>query len=288
MYDHQFAVGGVTFGAGCPIEVEKFRPNAASWRTQDKPMPRGDGVRPGRDYRGGSTWGFDAFTNGLRARDALDAIAELGAVWPTEELRAQPRAMTELRYALDGRTRRIYGRPREFDYPLDTRYSQGMIPVTMNFAVMDPLFYDDAENVIEVDLIPETAGGLRSPVRSPVRSVWTGLPADKRAVVGGDKPTWATVEFQGTCLNPWLKVGDLWRVQAMTDLVSDGPDDVITLDSRPSSRSTTRRGFAVPVSRTTRVAEMLLPPGRHVVTFGADGGTLAKARLRWRNAYPTI
>lgn len=292
LLDHQFEVDDVVFGAGRPIEVEKWLPNAASWRTQDKAMSRGDGVRVGRDLKGSAVWAFEAFANadddspGGAATAALAAVAELGDAWPRDELRNQPTAVTALRYRINGRTRRVYGRPREYDAPIDTMYLQGLIPVTMNFLVTDPLYYEDTEESIEVNLVPETSGGLRSPVRSPVRSVYTSKPQQKAAVVGGKKPTWATVEIEGSCINPWVQVGSLWRVQAMTSMAYD---DVVTFDSRPQSRSTTRRGAAVPVSRNTRIAEMLLPPGRHAITFGSDdGGSSATATVRWRNAHGSI
>lgn len=286
LLDHQFEVDNVVFGAGCPVEVESWTPSAASWRTKDREISRGDGVRPGRDLRGVATWAFDAFTNGGDADDALSAIEQLGFVWPSEAIRSQPMSVTALRYAINGRTRRVYGRPREFDTPIDTLYLQGMIPVTMNFVVMDPLIYEDVEDSVEVKLVPETTGGLRSPVRSPVRSVWTSNAQQKAAVVGGSRPTWATVEFSGSTINPWVQVGNLWRVQAKTSMAFD---DTVTIDSRPWLRSATRRGAAVPVSRGTRIAEMLLPPGRHAITFGSDdAGSAAKATVRWRNANGTI
>lgn len=280
--DHQFEVDGVVFGTGCPVEVERWHPGGWSWNTQDTRRPRQHGIRPGRDTRGSATWGFDAYVNGSEGPGALATLDELAAVWPTEELADEPGAMTALRYAVGGRTRRVYGRPREFDAPVDTPYLQGLIPITMNFVVMDPLVYDDREELVEVPLGMQTTGGLRSPLRSPMRSVYNAAPQQKAAVVGGTRPTWAIVEFEGSCLNPWLEVGTLWKAQARTALAHD---DVVTIDARPQSRAATRRGGGgVPVSRATRLAEMLLPPGRHVLRFGADGGGSAVARVRWRSA----
>lgn len=285
--DRQWELEGYVFGPGTDIEVEKFVPGRGSWRTQDKDRVRDHGSRPGRDRRGSGTWEFDLFT-AAHVQELADAqaVAEaLACVWPTEELIDTPGAMTPLRYRLGDRTRRIYGRPRNWDASPTTGIYQGLLQITADFSMMDPLFYDDREQSIPFNFVPvPPGGGVISPVVSPVTTTYSEAPAVVRSIdVGGTQATWLTLEFEGPTRNPWVEI-DNWRAQPMMTLLYD---EKVTLDSRPASRGAVNaNGGGIPVSRGTRLAQMRVLPGRHAVRFGSeDGQSSGGVTVRWRDAY---
>lgn len=298
LLEKQFELEGVVFGRACPVEVEKFGPTPGTWRTQDKERARGNGVNFGRDYRGAGTWAFDLYTNGEDVHDAQAAAEQLAMAWPTDELVATPRAVTPLRYRIGGRTRRVYGRPRRWSAPPETVIDQGLLKITADFTVGDPLIYDDAEESRTFTLAAaDPVGGVRSPVRSPVLSRYTPSRVTEKAItVGGTVPTWATVEFQYGMTNPWIEVAPSepdpvtgkvkfagWHAQVLTTLLQN---DLITMDARPWVRSTVRESGTVAISRETRLLNMILPPGKHRVRLGSDDGSSTGAiTVRWRNAY---
>ena len=63
-----------------------------------------------------------------------------------------------LRYRLNDRTRVVYGRPRKFDYTLDNKVFGGYIPITCDFKLASPLFYDDDESSIDVRTVATPSG----------------------------------------------------------------------------------------------------------------------------------
>ena len=296
--DRTFEVGGVGFGDGFPMEIDAdgFTPGQGAWRTQDVPHPQGDGAIPGRDYIDAGVWAFNLWTNGYSEAEALAIAAELRNVWPREEIRDTPFALEALRYRLGGHTRRIYGRARRWT-PSGFHLAAltGKLLINADFEQMHPTFFDDVEQMVSVDQTPILAGqGLKSPLKSPVRTDYGSTPRQGGINVQGDRATWPVLEFQGG-VNPTVRIVrvdangvplDTWSCRVLLSL---NWDEVVTVDTRPWVRSSTLNGSFAPLSRSSRLQQMMLKPGRHLAYFSQDASlSPASVRVRWRNAHSSI
>lgn len=289
LQEYQFEVGGVVFGLDAPVMVltSGFKPSGSSWRTQDFEHPQGDGGVPGRDYQAVGTFGFEMFADGTDEASALAQAAQLRNVWPAEGLVRTPRALTPLRYRLGGRTRRVYGRPRRWTPGPTTDLVNGYLDITADFAIFDPLFYDDAEESISFNMAEQTTGGggFRTPFRMPMRTVGVATPTGRAAFVGGDRETWPIIELTGG-INPWVEING-WRAKVVRSL---NWDETVTIDTRPWVRSSTINGGFARLDRGSRISKMRLSPkGRNMVMFGNDSPlSPANVTVRWHNANSSL
>lgn len=296
--DFQFEVDGVVFGtnvgAGMWVEPDGFTPGAPDIRDQDVDNDDDDGTRPGRDRYGRSTWGWTLYSNAIDAASALAAAAQLRAVWPREEIRNTPGAVTALRYRIGGRTRRVYGRPRRWTPVPKTVVRSGKVDVVADFVVMDPRFYDDTEHSRQLTLseVPVPTSGVVVPFTAPFTSLATSTSPGKVITVGGVLPTPVVLEFGGPngVDTPRLEVPSAGWVAQVDQLIQ--PGDTVTLDARPWARSAVvaSSGAAAQISpRVTRLAELLLPPGQHTLHFsGFDPSGTGRVTVRWYEAYPSL
>lgn len=289
LQDQQFELEGVVFGVDSPIEVEEFTPSRAQIRVKDTDNDAADGARPGRDLRGAASWSWTLYTNQESSATALAALADLEAVWPTEELRMQPGDLTELRYALAGRTRVVYGRPRRFDPVITTKLLSGNVGVASDFAVFDHRYYEDEWQARNMSLATAASGGgVVTPFVPPFTSQPPSEPTVTTIIVGGTVPTPAVITFSGPVSNPGLQVGSLWRAE-LADVIQAG--DPVTVDSRPGWQVATRQSGSQATlnARETNVAELWLPPGEHTLTFfGTDLTGTATCTVKWREAHSSL
>lgn len=283
--EKQFELGGVVFGLGAPgIDIQKFKPNGNTWRTQDGDNPTGDHRDFGRDLLTANEWGFELYTNCETEEEAYDALAALEAAWRAPGIRNTPQAVMPLRFRLRGRERVIYVRPGRFDAPPDNASLSGYIPITCDVRRVDTLLYSPEEKSLEVGLAPSTGGGLKEPLVDPLTSLGGPPPVEHVVTIGGTHPTWVIVEFAGEMTAPKLEVGG-WTS------AWDGSmphDQKVTIDPRPWRRNVlykTGGSAAGKLNRRTHLDAMLLEPGEYTVVFTAavTGGS-ALATLRWRDA----
>lgn len=304
--EYQFELEDVVFGLdGSMSTVEgSFSPGRPELRTKDTVIEGGDGARPGRDHYGVSTWAWKLFADGQSSAEALQFLAELQAVWPTEEIRLQPNAVVPLRYNLGERTRRVYGRPRRFESTPTNGLISGTIGVACDFSVFDYRYYDDVEQGATVDISPTVRdSGVLVPFIPPFTSRRRAGPRTTSIQVGGDVPTPVVVVFEGPVLGPRVKVsgklkptpqypdGEPWNgwVAEIPSLVAS--NDPVTIDARPWARTVTKKsGGGVRTSpRVTRIQSMLLPPGQHDIAFtGEDATGESSVTVKWRDAYRSL
>lgn len=284
--EYQFEVDGVVFGVDRDVCItpEGFDPAAGAWRTQDSDHPLTDGMIMGRDVQGGMTWGFDMFTNMDSSASALRAAAELRTVWPRDEIRLTPQAFTSLRYNLGGRTRRVFGRPRRWTSKPSNLLASGNLAVVADFQTLDSLVYSDVEQSIKLTATPILAGqGLKSPLKTPVKTAYGTTPKVQQLIVDGDRPTWPIIEFRGG-INGWVRIGD-WRCRLLASL---NWDETATVDTRPWVRSSTIYGGLVPLDPESRLQNMSLPRGRYDISYGWDDVSDGDITVRWRDAYSSL
>jgi hypothetical protein len=293
LLDHQFEIlrdgadSGVAFGLGRDIHVnaDGFDPGTQDWLVQDQEDPFTGATRFGRDVRTGPTWAWSMHTNQTDEQTALAALEDLADAWSPEDLRnGEPMV---LRYAVGGRTRRVYGRPRRFAAPPDNKILGGMIPVTADFKLTYPGFYDDEPEQVIVGLAYTSVGGFNFPVTFPVATKPGGFQPGN-SFVSGKRKTWPIIRFNGPVVNPEL-LGPTWNL-ALTANIGEG--HYIEIDTRPWRRTVTVDGTSfVPgaLNPKTRLRDLFLEPGDAAFGLRGTSGTgTGNCIIKWYPAYASM
>lgn len=267
--------------------VQDFDPGQVDIIANDEPFPRQDGVRFGRDYRGGRLLTFDILLmqgSGTGA-DTLDAFGRLSSVWDADMVRATPGAVSILRMTRAGRTRRVYGRPRRFA-PKSERNQFGWLNVLADFQAMDGLFYSDAELSTVIGMSAPSVGGLVGPLIGPIdaESAGEGVQA---VFVGGDKPAWLGLRIRGPIVDPEIEVVGAWKIKMNVTLASD---DWVMIDPSPWNRGVRRANGANLAGAFTadsqRLSQMRIPTGsQQILLRGTDITGSASVQAYVREAY---
>lgn len=279
----------IPFGLDLPIEVEEdgFDPGGPEWVTQDGTNPITGATRFGIDQVTGGAWTFDMFVNSQEDSDALESLSSLADAWIHSPAAKIPGRVAALRYQLAGRTRRVFGRPRRWSAPLNNSLINGMILVTAEFKLVDPLFYDDAESSVTIPFVEDSVGGLILPVMMPAVSAPPGL-ANGNIFVGGNHEAYPIIRFVGPIVNPSLAWGNR-KLQLETTIDEGG---WIEIDTQPWQLSIKRNdGASVPgvLARRQYLEDMTLPTGPQQLTFRgfSETGT-AQCVVRWRGANSSL
>ena len=288
--DGQFSLDdGIVFGFDLPVAVHGPPALAdADMTTQDANNARADNRRFGRDYTAGREWTFDLYTDADDAGGGVDTLAELHAAWDAKAVRNTPGAVSTLRYAFAGRTRRVYGRARKFAPALTYAWT-GRTEATATFDTVDPYHYDDAEQGITVPLMPPPSGGMTLPLVLPLTTVATSTGSGE-FTVAGTVPTWCAVELTGPITNPVLTLLNRWVIRLNYTLAYD---EVVTIDPR-SWVATVTNNFGVNLAGkltadSVPLSKLQVPPGPNEVTLrGTDQTGTSSAMLTWRGAYASF
>lgn len=285
----KFRFRGVDFGGRSgSLIVSGFTPGAKEIRGSDRPRPNRDGTSVGRTFLGSATWAFDLSTNEHDLAGALAAAGALQSAWEDPAVRLAPNVLIPLDYELDGRWRRVYGRPDAFTGPKgDVLARQGVGKVTCDFKVHDPIFYDGAESSVTLTIVPASTGGLVAPLIAPLTTTGSGEPRAGFVMNAGDAATPLKVQFAGPVFEPWVRSPSGWEVGLTGSLAYDESITIDPLagtvewqDGRPANGRLTRK---------SRLTGTLLQPGVTELTFGGTDLTgTATAKLSWRNAYTSI
>lgn len=253
----------------------------ADHRIQDQLNPHGQDRYFGQDQLSGPTWTLElrAGRNATTVQ-ALSALAAVARAWRSAP--DGPGEESVLRYCAGGRTRLVYGRPRAFSPDINLLYSHGYLPMGAQFVTADTLHYDDVEDRLTVGLIPGNAGGLVSPLISPLTTV-AGGQRQGIVSVAGDAPAPLLIMFKGPLSNPRASSTG-WQVGLNTVLAYD---QSVTIDTR---KGTVKRNDGADLSgaltRSTFLPEARLRPGnREIIFAGTDPTGTASCTVTWRPAY---
>lgn len=288
--DYTFQLGAIVFGLGQQVAVETFDTGSADWRTQDADNPIRAGKLFGRDYLGAPTWAFDMFTDANDPESALTALSLLAKEWRGGTVPTTPGAVQALTYQVADRVRRVYGRPRKWAAPPDTRIVTGYIPITADFQTVDPLHYDETEQAVSVGTVPTALPGFITPLVAPIVTLRGAYRTGAYATVGGDAPTWPVITITGPITGPWVSVQG-WRYELAELSLID--NSTVVIDTRPWVLTVMRdgiasvAGYATPSSRLDR---MQLNPGSsaELLFGGVDMSGSATCTVRWRNAWHSL
>jgi hypothetical protein len=289
LQNYQWELDGVAFGADCPVDHEAdSEPSSYSWRSQDTSNPSRDGMTPGKDLIEPGAWNFKLFTNCESEGEALDALQDLATVWRGDSVRKTPGAVLPLRYRLNSRTRRVYGRPRRFTAPLGPTLTGGAIMITSDFQTVSEMYFDDIEQSITVGRVAPATGGLLPPLASPLSTQLSSATRPNTVTIGGALPTPFWVEFAGPSTDAFLDIDGIRVIQIRGDIGAES----ITVDARPWIMSAYRAdgtGMAHLLHPRFRLPGLELKPGSHQFTYGAvDFTGSSSAKVSWRGAYPSV
>lgn len=292
--DHQFELlmseddsDGVPFGIGRAVHVtaDGFDPGADEILTQDTDNPRRGTIVMGRDARKASPWTWAMFVNQDDTESALDQLSILESAWKSTDWQVGQVAC--IRYALAGRTRRVFGRPRRWASTMNNLILSGMIPITADFQRVDPLYYGDQFESDTVDMLITSAGGITYPVVYPLISLPSGS-NEGDINVGGARPTYPIIRFTGPIVNPQLITAN-WTLK-LNAIIADG--QWIEIDTRPWVMSIRNQsGAAVPgvLDPRLRMRDLVLQPGGQSVTLRGTSNTgMATCTIKRYPAYSSI
>ncbi|MFJ7004153.1 hypothetical protein ACIQU7_23530 [Streptomyces albidoflavus] len=293
----------------------------------EQPLPGEDGVRWGRDYQRTATTTFElgvdgvdalvdrhlvrpsfggrklgdfelpewAPVTGTRESRTMDGVALLRQAWRADGVRRKAGRVAWLRHRAGGRTRRMYGRPREFDVVHRRLQRQGYTPVTARFVALDDRHYDDTESVAELwayDAFMERPG---LPPWLPTVPPYL-RPPQKTAGVrnAGDMATYPHITIHGPCASPQVAITGLWTVTLGMTIPRGS---YVVIDARPWIRTVVRTtggstaSVADKLTRSSpRLADMALPPGlwRAALSYTRTTSSTVlgpRVEIRWRHAY---
>lgn len=290
MENGDFELGGYLIGRGQPVFVTDFQVGSSGTRHQDEDNPYGNNRWFGRDQKTARVWSFEfsvAQASGTApAAGVLAALEDLAAAWEGTGDPETPGDYTYLRYMVGGRVRRVYGRPRNFDWDPSKNLEDGNVVATAQFALLDTLHYSDTLEQVEVMLRQPPTGSVTLPAVWPLISVVQSTRQGVYTVASKAAAYPEDLTIYGPVNNPVVDVQD-WQVKLNGSIPYDGwvrisPRDgtIINQDDAP-----------VPgmLSRTSYLPDMVLKPGPGGITFaGIDPTATARAVLRWRPAYRTI
>jgi hypothetical protein len=284
------AGAGQVFGIGGKVSVngdDGWDPGEDDWETQDETNPRRGGTAFGRDTLNGPTWAFNLHVNERNVGDAVDTLGQFKTAWRAVKIRQTPGAVIPIRYRINNRVRRAYGRPRRFAAPPNNMILSGFVPITADFACVDGYTYDGVESVVTLGLQAQTEGGLIFPLVFPFESLTVGE-TEGSATVGGDAPTYPIVTFRGPVRQPGLST-PAWSLELNTEL---GEGEVVVVDLRPWAMSALKQdgsSVAGTFARRTRLVDMKLEPGQTRLSYrGATSSASATCEVRWSNAWNSI
>lgn len=298
----RFRIGGVEFGShpsgrAGSIIVTGFDPSGAEVRSQDHPRLGCDGVLPGRDFLGASTWSFELTTNGSRALEAREIYSRLQAVWHDPRTRGSAGELVALDYEVVGTNgwRRVYGRPRAFDSATgDVLMAQGAAKFGCEFEVMDPRFFSGSESGLHTHTLRhfgEIVGGIIAPVVAPVRTRGGSGARSGALVNDGSTDTPVHVTFTGPVRDPRLSSGEGWEVGFTGRLRSDERVEIDPMRHTVTLYDGDGRGRPAfsQLSRRSQLSRIGIPPGLTNVFFtGLDDTNSSTAVVSWRDAYQSI
>lgn len=259
---------------------------AAGTNTADASYPNEDGTKFGQDFYTGMllTWSIDVWQRGQMVYDQIGALK---GAWRNRKFRTQSNIVTPLRICRGGRTRVVYGRPRNFKETYG-EVERGWSPIDMTFQCADEIFYDDEVQIHTIGIQNPPTNGLVFPNTFP----WRLAQFQENATtihVQGDQVTWPQFIIRGPVTNPSIQYDNKWTVELLTVL---DHTQYVTIDPRPWSRLTLLNGVT-----TTQIAgtytqdsptmrEMVLEPGTHTINFGGlDPSLTSSVEISWRNAY---
>lgn len=294
----QFEFGGVVLGRGTRIPVGDIEGlGSPATRPQDVDNPVGDGTHPGQDFYGPRTIRIEA---GIKTPGdpvaAADLLARLELAFDDPTARTHPAGRAVLRGRWPGhRTRRLYGRLRRMEATSTANAINGWIPLDIEFAGLDPRWYDD-------ELSHLTLGLDQAAKHKHDRTVDQALgePAGCDRAHPDDRPGWITnhgnvaswpsIRVHGPVTNPRIWNTVTGRVLELRLSLRAG--EWVEIETRPTTCWALRNGVtnvANDLTPRSRLDLFAIPRGRSEIGWSGDDPTsTARLEVSWRSAYTAL
>lgn len=281
----QFDVTPGTLISGAGGNLSSSSGSAGTY-TADASYPNEDGMKFGQDFYTGMvlTWSIDIWQRG---KMVYDEISQLKGIWRNPQFRQNSNLVTTIRMCRGGRTRLVYGRPRDFKETYG-EVERGWAPIDCAFQAADEVFYDDELKVQTIGIQNPPVNGFTLPATAPFRfqqyqEQYTTIHVE------GDYPTWPQFVINGPTTNPTIQFDNDWTITLLTSI---DHTQTITIDPRPWRRMTLKTGAVVNnISGTytqdsPTMRQMRLTPGQHTLLFGGfDPSLTSTLNVSWRDAY---
>lgn len=276
---HQYQIGDLVFGKNTPYPVLSVKPQSYNVSDQDFQIPQANEIRMGQDTLKAGPVTFEIvvkdnapmpYIGGNLPSDLVEKSSKLLTAlqreWKADEVRQAWGELKPITYCDGyGSVRRIYGRPRKFEYTRKNATSTAHV-VKAEYARIDTLSYTDQEYIA---------------------TLVNGAPAVNFTRDGGDAQSWFRILLVGPQRNPTVYVGGL-HIYLQMDILAGVTVEVNSypwtrriIDSNGINRRTTL------VGNTKYLDQLRMPPNTPVpMTWSATltSGD-SKCFVLWRDAY---
>lgn len=273
------------------VELVNFEIGTDSYRVDDTPNDRGDGMVFGQDFLEPGEIKINVkidFTTypapvEQRAQRAWDTAQELYRVWRADALRRTSGAVATLNM---GGEVLVSGRPRRSNFDYDVQNvglvygSLYFIPSSTNRYAID----EDGNqiwNSVEVGLIPSQIGGIVAPLKAPITTARASDRSSQFEVPGGNSHF--TLEVFGPIQSGWsVELIGHWVLESGMAL---NYDDSVKIETDPDNAGTYWNGSPRVVLKPNapRLTTLVLPNGWHELAFrGTSIEGTARAVLSWK------
>ena len=287
----RFRYRGITFGGrDLPVVVTSWEGPTTDLSGETTARLQDDGVTGTPQYLGAGSWQISIATNASDLTEALALAGELETAWKLASVRSST-APAPLDYSTDeGVTwHRIYGKPGKFAPPTDTVHAKlGVALADLEFIQYDPTHYTATERQATITGAASIVGGLRSPLRSPLRTIATGGVRSGRLENGGDQPSPCVVTFFGPSTNPTLTTSRGRTIRYVGTLAYD---QSVVLDARAHTVRLYPGGAGVPgrLDARTLLSDLSVPAGVSDWAYQAvDVSGTSRAVVAWRDAHTAL
>lgn len=284
--DGQFELDGYVFGgrSANSLWVSNYKIGAPKRTDTNAQNPVGNNTLFGRSFLSGPDWEFEMAMLTGDENTALAGLETAMGIWYNEVKYEKPETEAILRYARGGRTRRVYGRPKDFEF--DTNgflVNEGSWDAKASFQAADPLYYDDVERVAVLQLRTPTEVKITLPNVFP----WMHTPsAEQTAViddVGGTVNAPMRIVVSGPIADFIIR-GDGWYIQMIATLAAG---ESVTIDTRKMTvLKNNGVSLAGALTRGSTLRNARLRPGQDNFKFqGIDTTGTARCSVYWRPTY---
>lgn len=285
MKNGDIELNGFLMGRDHPVFATAIAPGDVVVRDQDNENPYASERIFGIDYRKPPVWKVEfsvGEADGAQPDSGvLDALDSLAAAWSVDF--EDPEVVIPLRYMIGGRVRRVWGRPRNFRFEASMNIADGNIIAGADFALKDTLFYDDAQQLMELRLRSPSTGYATLPGVWPVTSYTTSDRQGLLTSTGTAKVLLEEITFHGPVIDPKLELAGGWTLGLDRTIAYDG---WITVNPRLGTIRD-QSGASLPgiISRTVYLPDLKIAPGPNSFTYsGKDETSFSKVVIKWREA----
>lgn len=274
------------------VDVVSWDIAGHEFRVDDADNPRYDGRTMGVDLATPGDILIDVIirargkTREERFATAQRARSRFTKAWAASDVRYRLNEVAELTVA---GLAMVEGRPREIDWD-ESKATFGIIRGTARFVrtSLDTYMLDNQGNAVwsqvNLSLASAPIGGLRAPLRSPLRTA-VETTQTRPVVVRGDTPASPIIEFKGPVQSgARIERPGKWRLYLNRGIAAN---QTVRIDTRGGNRAATylnNKPVQILDPRSSLLSECILSPGSNVVALrGISFDGTVQVTVRWRN-----